>query len=471
MAGNVELGYVSPHDENLEIAVLGAILIEQNAINVVASVLDSDCFYHSNHQKIWGSIYSLFKDGNPIDLLTVMDRLKVHNVLDEVGGPSYLASLTNMVGSAANIEYHSQVLRQMSIGRKLIERCQETIKKIAYEKEDIPDTLFNHQDFIFRLGKSGSGAQSTGIVAEKMLEHAKVMYDRGGEMIGTPLTGLPSLDKLIGGYEPGDVIIFGGRPKSGKSSVGSNILKYHVENRIPVYSASGEMQNLKTGFRLAAAMSHLPTRYLESGSFFKNQADDDSFSTALEKIESAPAWLEDMELSVPKMITTVHHYFYNHGVKLFLYDRIGLFKEVLNSRDDFKARMEVTGAMRQLANKLGIAIIAFSQVNTDAEKTTHKRPEARHLFGGIGAQSNCTKAALVYRPGMYGMSTFQDGAFKEQDAKGMAEIYTVLNNYMETGSALLQFHASRQIFSEPGGTWEDDLPAQIIQDDGEDLPF
>lgn len=462
--------YMQPQALELEGVVLGAILFDNRAINSVITILSREVFYVESHKLIWDAIEGLFRKGNPIDMLTVSEAMKTAGTLNDVGGRAYIAVLTNTVASAANIEYHARILWEKSMGRALLNHCQKVIQEIAHDGGDIPDVLARHQDAIYKLGQVGAGAQTMARISDDMLDKARMIHERGGEMVGLPLTGLEPLDKLLGGWEPGDVIIFGGRPKSGKSSIASNIIKHHIKSDLPLYAASGEMQNLKVGFRVAAALADLPTRYLEQGKFFDKSSDVYAFEQAHKELQASKVWLEDTELSVPKMLSVVHYYFYNHGVKLFLFDRIGLFKEVLTSKDDYKARMEVTGAMRSLANKLGVAIVAFSQVNTDAEKSASKRPESRHLFGGIGAQSNCTKAALVYRPEMYGIKAFPEGKYKDDDAKGMAEIYTVLNNYLELGSVKLVFDGNKQIFKQDllEEDWNLSVPERESEDD---LPF
>lgn len=451
--------------------VLGAVLIDKVAVHTVAPILsDSIMFYRQEHRIIWDVIQRLSLKGMPIDLLTVATEM-TNAERDSSGGPAYLSLLTNSVSSAANVEVHARLVWQEHISRELVRACYDTIKALN-EGQDIPDTLYGLSHSLYQLQNDGTtGAKPISVIMKEALDAAQALFDRKGD-IGTPISDMSSLNKLLGNYEPGDVIIIAGRPKSGKSSVINAILRHHVKEKIPIYLASGEMQNIKTAYRVIADLSRLPTRYVESGKFLGNPADLDSFSTAFDRITPAPAWLNDGELSVPRMRADVHYYFHVHGVKLFIFDRIGLFKEVVNAKDDWNARIQVSSAMRKLANELKVAIIAVSQVNTDAEKTTHKRPDARHIFGGIGLQANCTRALMIYRPEMYRMTTFGDGEFKDEDAKGRVELYTVLNNYMECGSALFTFDKLTQtIREEEGGFYVEPVADTGIPTQDEDLPF
>lgn len=458
---------------SLERVILSAILIDNMAIYQVAEKIDNpEMFYGVAHKTIWGVILRLHAAGTPIDMITVMSA-STPQESGNYGGPAYLAELSNYAASSANIEYHSAILWQWYIKRQVIAACADTIQGLR-EGEDIPETMYGLTQTLYRMQQSKARTLVAGSgLAKQLYERVSQIYDTKGS-IGETLTGVPELDTLIGGAEDGDLIIFAGRPKSGKSSVANTILKHFIDTNRPIYMGSAEMQNVKTAARLAAALSGVPTRtHIETGQFLSNLDNSkDAVMRALELIEKSLVRIDEGELSIPKMISVVNYQYHVNGVKHFMFDRIGLFKEVATATDDYKARMNVTSAMRQLSNKLGVIIIAFSQVNTDAEKTAHKRPLAQHIFGGIGAQSNATKCVMIYRPQMYGFESFADGPFKGEPARGMIEMYTVLNNYLDTGSCKLIFDAKTQLLKpEFAFTIEPQLSAAAANNEDIDLPF
>ncbi len=454
-----------PSAIEIEELVLGAMLSEISAVTRACNIIEGrQVFYLNAHQAIYDAMYGAFMRSEAVDLMTVTHALKTH--LNAVGGPYYLVELVNKVGSTANLEGHCRILLQQYIGRQLIKVCEITTQNV-FNGSDSLGELQKLEKSLSEIMNINPGAKTGAKVIEQVWENAKSMADRKGEMVGSPFTGVVALDRLLGGWEAGDVIAFAGRPKSGKSSITNNILRYAVLHDIPLLSCSGEMQNIKSGARLAAALSGIPTRDIEKGNFFASKDDLRKFENAYEIVKNSKILFDDSSLSVSKMRSDILLHYYEHGVKLFLYDQLDLFEEIQSSRDDFKARMTVMSAIRRLANELGIGIIVYSQVNTDAEKTAHKRPEARHIFGGMGVQGNATKAALIYRPDSYKLTEFMDGPWLGYNAKGKAEVYTVLNNYDDLGSVLLNFDGKRQVFED----LVEQQSIQVVDTPIADLPF
>lgn len=455
-----------PSAIEIEELVLGAMLLESSAVMRAVNIIgERQVFYLNYHQAIYDAIHDAFTRGVAVDIATMGNALKTS--LNACGGPFYLVSLTDKVGSTANLESHCFILLQQYVGRQLIRACNVTSESI-YDGADSLGELQKMQRILGEIMSIRPGAESAARVMEALFHSAQKMAERKGEMVGHPFTGVVALDKLLGGWEEGDVIAFAGRPKSGKSSITNGILRHAVQTGMPILSCSGEMQNVKSGARLAAALSGLPTREIEMGKFLFSSDDTRKFEEAYEAVKASKVLFDDSSLSISKIRADVMLYHYEHGVKLFLYDQLDLVEEIQSSKDDFKARMSVMSAIRRIANELGVCIIVYSQVNTDAERTAHKRPEARHIFGGMGVQGNTTKAALIYRPDAYKLTEFMDGPWIGYPAKGKAEVFTVLNNYDDLGSVLLNFDGRRQIFED----LSQDTPVAPVADTPiMDLPF
>ena len=287
-------------------------------------------------------------------------------------------------------------------------------------------------------------------------------------MAGEPFTGVPEIDRIFSGIELGDVIMIAARPKVGKSSMSNNILKHSADHDIPTYCRSGEMPNLKTAARFLAAQSGVRTRSIEKGEYWDTERKSlrSAVDSAIETAKGKKLYLSDGPLSLPGVIADINFYYHRHNVKRFLFDRVGLFDEVVNSSNgDVKARDTVIASLRRVANVLGIGIVIYSQLTKEAEKTESKRPEGHMIFGGTGGPANCTKAALIYRPEAHKLSEFKAGPHKGTPASGLAEVYTVYNNSDELRSALVRFIGDRQMFASNDG----DLFAQdFVPDDAID---
>lgn len=443
----VILGGVPPSDKETEMAVLGGLMVDKNAVYDVVDKLNPSIFYYSPHQLVCKNILELFRDSKPIDLLTVTEQAKKNGDLEAIGGPYYLVDLTNRVASSANIRAHFMIIVRTWIAREMIQSGNDMLGRL-YANED-PLVVMDEVESLFMklTAEQTTRMESAAAVADAMLERSRKIFDKGGKMIGMPLTGIDAIDNVLGGGEPADVIVFGGRPKSGKSSISTNIGMTCVLNDEPLYNGSGEMQNIKAGYRLAAALSGIPTSDIRKGAFFDKEKKElmESFNDAYEKIKKSKIIFDEGPLSIPKMKADVKR-LYREGVRIFLYDRIMLFKEVLNGKDKYQEITNVTAAMRSLANETGAIIVPYIQLSGDAERSPHKRPDARHMFGATGAQANVTKAMLIYRPEMYGFKNFEAGPYEGQVAKGLAEVFLVLSNDYELRSAKVGFDGPCQCF-------------------------
>lgn len=454
MKGKIEdylFGKEQPSAVPLEEAVIGACLLDKDAYFIVRDILEPRKMYSDAHKVIMGAFDRLSGKSAPIDLLTVTEELKSMGKLEAVGGGYYLVELTSRVASSANIEHHSRIIQQKWIQRELIKLSYETIKN-CYENEDVFDSLKRIDAGLMDVTDvKRAGEMTIFDAALEMQRLAMLRRDRGGDMVGTPVFGIQELDRLINGKEPGDVILISGRPGSGKSSLVTNVLDCCADTKQPAYFWSGEAPMHKMAGRLVSMRSRVPVRDLERGKFLENPQEVDSVVNQLRDIGIT---VFNGQMDIPSMKRVVTMEYRMKGVGLFIFDRVELFQEAVKARsitDIAKVVGDITGAMRGLANELGITMIPLSQLGKSAQG---KRPEMSDVYGGTLIEGNCTKIIGVWQPGKHG-EAMQSGV----SADGMGEIVVMKNNYDSAEMVEAKFDGPCQCWRSQFG----DIP--VIKDD------
>ena len=432
-----------------ERALLGACLVDNKAIYSVAPILNDNKFFLGTKEKeAYSVLLDMHKSQIGIDMLTATNRSKELNKnLDAI----FWVELTQAVAGSAHVEHHANIVRNGWKSRMLYSTYARAAASLAVgnELQEVLDQV--NKDMIEVQEDINERVDTLEGAVQKLMKHAMEVSDRDGELAGLPFVGIESVDKLLSGREPGDVILLAAPPKVGKSSLANNVINYSVENNIPTYFASGEMPNQKTAARAIAGLSKNGSRFIETGKFFKEEYKKrmEMIDQAVEMTKGKSIFVSDAALSLAAAIADINYYHQKHGVDLFLFDRVGLFEEVVGAvRNDAKSRDSVIATLRRVANTLGITVVLFSQINKEALKTEHKRANGSQIFGGTGGPANCTKAMLVYRPELYEFTEFKAGAFEGTSCKGFAELYSVFNNSGQLGSVKVRFIGERQIFAD-----------------------
>lgn len=461
-----------PQAVSLEEAVLGAILLDKSGLGRV-SFLKKAHFYREEHGDIYAACKSLASKGRGIDILTVMDELKSMKKLDFIGGPAYLAELTHRVASAANAEYHARIIVQQFLLREVIRIGSESMRDAYDPGADALEILDNVFKAYVDLRSLEDRREQTAEEVVKLIEkESKAAHDRGAKFLGYALTGIPELDEMIGGGEEGDLIVVGGRPKSGKSSLLNAIIRQHILTNTPAYFASGEMTNVMTGYRVVSALSGIPSTALKLG---KQHGDPDmyeKYAKAKEDMAKAPIYFDDGGFSLARINEFIIQGL-DRGCKFFYIDRAELVEEFLKAKGSewSHALQRIMSQLRALAVRNKVCIMIFIQGNAEVEKTKDKRMEAHHAFGATSAQAAATKLIAIYRPEAYEMALFEAGPYKGMEAKGKCEIYTMLATNYDKGSALVGFNGPSQLMYSLAAPTKVDAVAGDIKYDDEDIPF
>lgn len=464
------MGLVSPQAVPLEEAVIGAVMLDKSAIRAIPFFKPEHC-YRPENEAVFVAIKSLAAKGQPVDILTVMEELKATGKLEFAGGPAYLAELTHRVGSSANVEYHARIVVQKFIARQVIKIGTQSARD-AYDPASDPFEVLDNvfKAYIDLRSFEDRREQSAREVADAMMESSLKAFQRGDKFLGFPFTGIPDVDLMLGGLEEGDVIMFVGRPKSGKSSLLNAIIRQHILTNTPGYFASGEMTNIMTGFRVASALSGIPSGELKLGKQHGDPAMFDRFQKSLEDMAAAPIYFDDGGFSLARINEFVIQGI-ERGCKYFYIDRAELVEEFLKARssDWVQALVKIMAQMRALAVRNKVGIVMFIQGNSEVEKTKGKRLEAHHAYGATAAQSSCTKMVGIYRPSIYDMTTFEAGPFAGQSVEGRCEIHTLLSTNYGKGEALVGFNGPCQLMYQLGQSGQAGPDDEDYKE--EDIPF
>lgn len=393
---NYVFGKVQPQALPLEEAVLGAVMLDKNALTIILDILQPDSFYLEAHQHIYRAMRRLFERSQPIDLLTVMEELKKSGDLEAVGGPAYLAELTHRVASAANIEYHSRIIAQKYIQRELIRVSTKTIRDAFEDTSDVFELLDEAEQGLYNIAQNNMsrGYESTGTLAGKMLKQIEELKGKKDGLTGVP-TGFADLDRLTSGWQPSDLIIVAARPGMGKTGfVLSMTRNAAVDFKKPVALFSLEMASLQLVLRLVSMEAEISGSQLRNG-----QLDEDEWKRlhkSVERISEAPIFIDDTAgINIFELRAKARRMKLQHDIQLIIIDYLQLMS---GGPDSGKGNREqeissISRALKALSKELNVPVIALSQLSRAVEtRGGTKRPQLSDLRECVTGDTRITLA-------------------------------------------------------------------------------
>ncbi|MCC7246416.1 MAG: replicative DNA helicase, partial [Saprospiraceae bacterium] len=290
---NLLFGKVQPQAVPLEEAVLGALMLDREALPLVMDILRSESFYLDAHQMIYRAAIRLFERSHPIDLLTMTEELRKAGELDKIGGGYYLVELTNKVASAANIEYHARIIAQKHIQRELINVSTKTIRQAFEDTTDVFDLLDDAEKGLFAITQNNlsKSYESMGSLSSKVLKQIEELSKKSDGLTGVP-SGFTDLDRLTSGWQPSDLIILAARPGMGKTSmVLATALNASRDFQKPVALFSLEMASTQLVQRLISMESEIPATKLRNGKL--EDYEWQQLQSTVERLNSVPIFIDD----------------------------------------------------------------------------------------------------------------------------------------------------------------------------------
>ncbi len=435
-------GHQQPQNIEMEQAVLGALMIEQDAYSLVSETLKPESFYDHRHQIIFDAIRSLCAQQRPVDILTVREYLGSKSQLEEAGGPIYLMQLSQNVTSSAHIEYHAKIIAQKALARELI-TYTSLIQQSAFDATiDIDDLMQEAEGKLFAISQQNlkkDYTQINPVIHEAYEELQKAAARRDG--LSGLSSGFAKIDKITSGWQNSDLIIIAARPAMGKTAFVLSMAKnIAVDMRKPVAMFSLEMSNVQLVKRLMVNVCEIPGDKMKSGqleSYEWGQLDN-----RIRQLYDAPFYVDDTpSLSVFELRTKARRLVREHGVQLILIDYLQLMNA---SGMSFGSRQEevsnISRSLKGLAKELNIPIIALSQLNRSVEKREGddgKRPQLSDLRESGAIEQDADMVCFIHRPEYY--KIYQDE--KGRNVRGMAEFIIAKHRNGAVDTVLLRFRS------------------------------
>ncbi|MCG3164563.1 MAG: Replicative DNA helicase [Bacteroidia bacterium] len=419
---SIELGKLPPQAIDLEEAVLGALMLEKDALNDVIEILKPESFYKHEHQKIYTAIVNLFNATQPVDILTVTQELKKKGELELVGGPYYITKLTNRVASSANAEFHARIIAQKFIQRELIRVSGEIYNNAFEDTTDVFDLLDKAETELFGIAegnirKNYDQMSSLLYDAVKEIEKAK---NNDGHLTGVP-SGFTALDRVTAGWQKSDLIIIAARPGMGKTAfVLSMARNIAVDFKKPIALFSLEMSSLQLVNRLISSETELPADKLRRGQLEEHEWQQ--LQSKITPLADAPLFIDDTPaLSVFELRAKCRRLKAQHDVSMIIIDYLQLMQSGSESKNGNREQeiSMISRSLKSIAKELEIPVIALSQLSRQVEtRSGDKRPQLSDLRESGAIEQDADIVLFLYRPEYYKMETFING----DPAAGQGEV-------------------------------------------------
>ena len=443
-----ELSKLPPQVLEMEVAVLGALLIEKSAIEAIIDILRPEYFYKPAHQEIYRATLELFAKGQPIDLITATQQLRKMDKLELVGGPSYVMELTKCINSASSIEHHARLIVEQAFKRSLIEMTAQIQREAFQDNSDVFELMDRHTRQILELTANGTRSRPVkgADIVYNMLKDLEIEVANPGAIRHQRVfTGFFDLDQITGGLEAAILMILAARPAMGKTSFSLNI----ILNATQTFGASTaffslEMSKEDVVYRLLSMISGIDTKTIKKREMNEEQ---------VQKVRNAEATLNNLYIyiddtaavTIAELTAKLRRLVYNEGIKIAVIDYLQLMRateRASNHREQEVA--QITRALKQLAKELRIPIIALSQINRSVEsRSGDKRPQLSDLRESGEIEQSADIVGFLYRADYYGITEDAMG----NNTKGITELILSKHRDGETGTILLQFVAKYQRFS------------------------
>ncbi len=380
MANSISLGKLPPQNLEAEMAVLGSMMLDEKAIDIVIELLDQNAFYNDSHRKTFEVICNLFNTNKAVDLVTVSDELKRLDYLDSVGGISFLTELVNSVPSAANVAHYANLIRSKSILRLLINNAI-SITSLAYEYEgNVDEALDRAETLIFNIrdSKRKSNIISIKEVIQTSIENIDLVYQKKAPASGIP-TGFGDLDVKTAGLHPSDLIIVAGRPSMGKSALAVGIAEYAaVIEKVPIAFFSLEMSKEQLVQRILCSHARVDAHKVRTG--YLSPSDWPKLTAAAGKLSEAPIFIDDTPaISVMELRAKARRLKAHHNIGLIVLDYLQLMRAQDKVENRQQEISEISRSLKALARELSVPLIAISQLSRAVESRSDHKPQLSDL--------------------------------------------------------------------------------------------
>jgi replicative DNA helicase len=430
---------IPPHDLEAERSVLGAILIDSGAINLVAEFLKQEHFYKRENQLIYSAMLTLFEKQQPIDVVTIQDELKKNDALKQIGGKNYLSDLINTVPTSAYIEQYARIVKNQFVKRKLIELSSRMVEKSFEEKGDVKELLDQAEVEIFSLSQAHlhrDFIQLKEVLAESF-ERLEEFVKRGTHLRGVP-TGFPDLDNKLAGMQDSNLLILAARPGIGKTTLALNMaLQVATKYKTAVGYFSLEMSKEELVDRLLVGQADIDAWRLKTGRL----SDDDykKLTEAMGELSEAPIFIDDTPgASILEMRTKARKLKMEKNIKFLIVD----YLQLVDAGRRFDSRVNevtfVSQNLKNLARELKIPVLAISQLSRAVEQRGSRKPQLADLRESGAIEQDADVVMFLYLE--------QESEDILDQNKKLIKLYIAKHRNGPTGEMDLMFRGDRVKF-------------------------
>ncbi len=390
---------VPPHSIEAEESVLGAVLLDKDAISIVAQFLLPDYFYNDNHAKIFTAILALYEKRKPIDLITLTEELKKKKLLSEIGGASYLTELASRVPTAANIEHYGRIIKDHHTKRQLI-KTAGAISEMAFNmEEEVSEVLDKTETSIFSISQSylRRGFIPIKDILAESFDRLDTIHKKGEGLRGLP-SGFVDLDNKLSGMQESNLLILAARPGQGKTAFVLNIAQFiSTHEQIPIGFFSLEMSKEELVDRLLVAQADVDAWRLKTGRL--SEDDFSKISEAMGELAEAPLFIDDTPgLTIMEMRSKARRLQMEYGIKLIIVDYLQLVNPGRRLDNRVVEVSMVSQALKNLARELRLPVLAVSQLSRAVEHRGEKKPQLADLRESGAIEQDADVVMFLYRP-------------------------------------------------------------------------
>ncbi|MCL5044696.1 MAG: replicative DNA helicase [Deltaproteobacteria bacterium] len=413
---------IPPQNIEAEQSVLGAVLLENDALNQALEILAPEAFYRESHQEIFRAMITLGERGQPVDAITLTEALRGKGVLEAVGGPAYIAELAAFVPSAANVAHYARIVREKSVLRSLSAVATEIASR-AYEGTDEVDEFLDeaeHRIFEISERRIKPAFHTMHVLSRDSLKLIEQLYERRELVTGVP-TGFIDLDRITAGLQPSDLVIFAARPGMGKTALALNVAAYaaiEARPRLAVAFFSLEMSKEQLVLRMLCSEARVDGAKARAG--FLSERDFPRLAQAAARLSEAPIYIDDSsDLSAITLKAKCRRLFRERAnsdakLGLVIVDYLQLMRSSRPAEYREKEIAEISRSLKGLAKELKVPVLALSQLNRQVESRPDRRPLLADLRESGAIEQDADVIAFIYRDEMY--------KGKESKEPGVAEI-------------------------------------------------
>lgn len=422
---------IPPQSIEAEIAVLGSMLLEENAVSQAIELLEENYFYNESHKEIYKAIVSIYTKNKPVDLITVIEELKKGNALEKAGGASYITSLTQAVPTAANVKHYASIVRERYVLRSLITTCTQ-IATESYQGQTGADELLDKaESMIFGIMTEKTDVSSVHVsdIVKDSIEIIDGLYQRKENITGIP-SGFHEFDIMTAGLQPSDFVVIAGRPSMGKSALAACIAEHAgIIEGVPTLIFSLEMAKGQLVQRMLC--SHAKVEFHKVRTGFLSQSDWPKLTNAASKLSEAPIYIDDAPaISVLELRAKSRRLKSQHDIKLIIVDYIQLMAGPRWAENRQQEISEISRSLKALARELNVPVIGISQLSRAVEARSDRRPQLSDLRESGAIEQDADVVLLLLREEYYNPTP---------ENRGLAELIIAKQRNGPVGSLTLAF--------------------------------